>query len=70
MRIEISELVSLLGEKDVEIYALKKELAQTRAVLEQVTRGDEDGKPAEEATDGSGGSEATDNNEGFDNPSV
>ncbi len=38
--LSIEELASIIGFKEIELYQTRKELAQTRAVLEQVTRGE------------------------------
>ncbi len=45
--LSIEELASIIGFKEMELYQTRKELAQTRAVLEQVTRGE---APKEEET--------------------
>ena len=51
------ELIYLIGEKEVQLYLAKKEIARTMAVLEKVTSGE----PTEEASTEQDSSGETDN---------
>lgn len=47
--ITMDEVCAIIGAKELEMYQLRKELARTRAVLEQVTSGEND-EGSKEAT--------------------
>lgn len=48
MEITLDEVVMIVGGKELELFQVRKELAKTRQVLEQVTRGvSEDAKNKE-----------------------
>jgi len=50
--VNIDELAMLLGYKEIELFRERKQLAQTRQVLEQITAGEkEDGEAQATAND-------------------
>lgn len=50
MKITMDELLSIIGAKEVELFAARKEVERTRAVLAQVTAPREKGDGTEEGS--------------------